>query len=135
MKLNPYDIECISLARDLLLKNIRQNRTIANLAQEAGINENKLKKGFKLLFGSSVHAFLVQARLEKALLLLEETDKSVKEIGMMTGYKRLSSFTKAFKKVYGLSPLFWRKERKNIPMAIPAAIQNIQLLQKNYDSE
>ena len=45
----------------------------------------------------------------KAAELLKLTNKSVKEIGELVGYPNQLHFSRAFKGVYGLSPLQWKK--------------------------
>lgn len=81
---------------------------IAYICKEFGINRTKLQEGFNQLFGVSVHVFVSQLRMEKARTMLRETDESVKLIGMECGYKTLSSFTRVFTKMHGVSPTQYR---------------------------
>ncbi|PSL45679.1 AraC-like DNA-binding protein [Chitinophaga niastensis] len=104
MELRPDDIERLQEARNLLLQNMDNPCSLRELAHKVFINEFKLKKGFKQLFGATVFDFLLNARMEKAYLLLTETDMLIKEITMITGYKNVSNFTAAFKKKYGYPP-------------------------------
>jgi two-component system response regulator YesN len=46
--------------------------------------------------------------MEKAKELLEQTEKSVKEISILVGYKSMGSFSTMFKKIYSKSPTEWR---------------------------
>ena len=114
MKIRQQDAECIHMAKDIISKNLRQHITIRDLAQEVGLNQFKLKQGFKQIFGMGVYTYLYQARMEKAKELLEDTDKSLKEIAAITGYKRISSFIRSFKRIYKQSPALWRKARSII---------------------
>jgi AraC-like DNA-binding protein len=52
--------------------------------------------------------FRIQMRMEKAKELLEQTEKSVKEISILLGYKSMGSFSTMFKKMFRLSPTQWR---------------------------
>src|SRR5687767_6117085 len=108
MKLKKEDIESIRRARDLLIKNQRYHITISDLSRETRMNRTKLQYGFKQIFGVSIDDFRIQMRMEKAKELLEQTEKSVKEISILLGYKSMGSFSTMFKKMFMLSPTQWR---------------------------
>jgi AraC-like DNA-binding protein len=108
MKLKKEDIESIRRARDLLIKNQRYHITISDLSRETRMNRTKLQYGFKQIFGVSIDDFRIQMRMEKAKELLEQTEKSVKEISILLGYKSMGSFSTMFKKMFRLSPTQWR---------------------------
>lgn len=110
--LRPYDIEKIREAHDYLLRNMDNPCTLIELSHKVGINDFKLKKGFKQVYGTTVYEFLLDARMEKARVLLLETDTSAHEIAFITGYKNLSSFITAFKKKMGCSPGTFRKQKR-----------------------
>lgn len=110
--LRPYDIEKIREAHDYLLRNMDNPCTLVELSHKVGINDFKLKKGFKQLYGTTVYEFLVDARMEKAKTLLLETDTSIHEIAFVTGYKNLSSFITAFKKKMGYSPGSYKRMKR-----------------------
>jgi AraC family transcriptional regulator len=55
------------------------------------------------------HRYLVRRRLERAKVLLADTDRSVMEIAMAVGYLDTSSFTTAFRKHTGLTPTHYRR--------------------------
>lgn len=110
MKLKKEDIERIRLARDLLTKNRRYHITINDLSVQTQLNRTKLQYGFKQLFGISIDDYRILLRMERAKELLEQTEKSVKEIATMVGYKSMGSFSTMFKKIYQKSPTEWRNE-------------------------
>jgi AraC family transcriptional regulator, transcriptional activator of the genes for pyochelin and ferripyochelin receptors len=104
IKLHATDIAMLNQVHDLLLHSPSTSVTLKELAHKAGMNEFKLKKGFKKLFGSPVYTFFVEARMKKAKALLAEKNLSVGEVALMVGYKSLSSFSAAFKKWFGHPP-------------------------------
>ncbi len=108
MKLKKEDIERIRLARELLTKNRRYHITINDLSQQIQLNRTKLQFGFKQLFGISIDDYRILLRMEKAKELLEQTEKSVKEISTLVGYRSMGSFSTMFKKIYSKSPSEWR---------------------------
>lgn len=114
MRLSAHDIKCIETAKKLILADLTRHYSIPELAEYAGINMSKLKVGFKFLYNTGVYHYLQERRLEKGKYLLENTDKSLKEIIPLIGYKHISSFIKIFKKRYGLAPDIWRRKQRSI---------------------
>lgn len=99
-----YDKERLLFARDYLLQHIEQPPTLSELAVVAGINEYKLKKGFKEIFGQTVFGYLSEVRLDMARTDLIEKRKSVTDIAFDLGYSSLQHFSAAFKKKFGVPP-------------------------------
>ncbi len=91
-------------AKELLELRIDNPPTIVELSKLIGMNEYKLKKGFKELFGTTVFGFIHKCRMSLAKKLLLGTDKSAKEIAYCTGYSSPQHFSNAFKKQFGVSP-------------------------------
>lgn len=75
-----------------------------DLARQVRISTSKLTKGFVSMFGISVHAYIIEQRLEKAAALLLSSDLNVSQISAMVGYSKPSNFAAAFKKKYGVVP-------------------------------
>ena len=99
-----YDRDRVIFARDYLLEHIDMPPTIPELAKVAGINEFKLKKGFKEIFGTTIFGHLAEARLGLAKEALKENKKSIAEIAFELGYSSVQHFSTAFKKKYGVAP-------------------------------
>jgi AraC-like DNA-binding protein len=102
--LRKRDMELIIEARNRLLADLIKPPTIKELAQITGTNENKLKKGFRLLYNTSINKLLQNERLSKAKLLIAEETYPIKEIARMVGYKHSGHFTAKFKKKFGVLP-------------------------------
>ncbi|MBT1689961.1 helix-turn-helix transcriptional regulator [Dawidia soli] len=79
--------------------------SLQTLAREVGLNDFKLKKGFKEMFGNTVFGYLHDLRMEEARqLLLDSTGKPIHEIASYCGYEHAQHFTRSFKKKYGITP-------------------------------
>lgn len=102
--LRKRDMELIIEARNRLLTDLIKPPTIKELAKLTGTNENKLKKGFRLLYNTSINKLLQNERLSKAKLLIAEEAYPIKEIAKMVGYKHSGHFTSKFKKKFGVLP-------------------------------
>lgn len=98
-------------AKELLSLSIENPPTIIELSKLIGVNEYKLKKGFKELFGMTVFGYIHNTRMSLAKRLLLGTDKSAKEIAYQTGYSSPQHFSNAFKKEFGVTP----NSIRNIP--------------------
>ncbi|WP_020532362.1 helix-turn-helix transcriptional regulator [Flexithrix dorotheae] len=100
------DEEKFYFAKEQLIKNVANPPSLSELAKMSGLNEFKLKKGFKEIFGNSVFGYLLDFKLEKAKQLLVNPDLSIGDVAFLTGYKNQGHFTTAFKKKYGVTPNF-----------------------------
>jgi transcriptional regulator GlxA family with amidase domain len=84
---------------------------LEQIAHTYGINEYKLKYGFKELYGTSVFRFLKQERLKKARLLIENTNTPINVIANICGYQNKAHFSKEFRNFFDLTPRMVRKQR------------------------
>lgn len=116
--LNSKDIECLHKAKLLLIENMNNPFSLHELARKSAINEFKLKKGFKQLFGNTVFGFLQEYRLEEAKKLLETNDININEASSIVGYKSVSHFSKIFKEYYGVNPIEMKKESKRFYISL-----------------
>ena len=80
------------------------------LARKVNISTSKLTKGFSSMFGMSVHAYIIDQRLEKAAGLLLESNLNVSQVAALVGYSKPSNFAAAFKKKYGVIPKKYKTE-------------------------
>ena len=102
--LRKKDIQKMLEAKEILLSDLQKPPVIKELARLIGTNENKLKRGFKQMFGKTITNFIIDKRLEQARILLADDQWSIKEISERTGYQSSSAFTKVFKKKFGITP-------------------------------
>jgi AraC family transcriptional activator of pyochelin receptor len=78
--------------------------TLKELTYKFGLNEFKLKKGFKYFFQSSVFGHIHHLRMEKAKDVLLRKQMNVSEVAYFIGYNNVGSFSAEFKKRFGYSP-------------------------------
>lgn len=103
-KPTPADVQKIYLARDILLHDLGNVPSLSGLSRLTGLNEFKLKSGFKKIFGNTVFGYLSDHRLELARQWLQGRQKTLTEIAADAGYSSLSHFSHAFRKKFGISP-------------------------------
>ena len=75
------------------------------------MSTQRLKKGFKLKFSTTIFKFITDRRMELALEMLKFTNMPIAEIANNVGYKHSQHFSKVFKNKYGVNPSFYRKNK------------------------
>ncbi|HAA22203.1 MAG TPA: hypothetical protein DCP28_26825 [Cytophagales bacterium] len=101
--LTPAEHEALERCRSILLERFVEPPSLLELAREVGLNDFKLKAGFKRKYGTTVYRYLQEYRLEQAKDWLQQGER-VNEVAHRIGYESLSSFSKAFADRYGLRP-------------------------------
>lgn len=102
-------------ARRLLLSDPAKPWCIRGLARRVGLNERKLKSGFRAQFGATVNEYLTSVRLRVAHQKLVEENVSVAEVALMVGYANPSHFALLFRNRYGISPsILLRADHHNV---------------------
>lgn len=99
-------------ARDILLNRLDNPPSVLELAREVGLNHNKLKQGFRQVFGTTVFGYSQLCRLEKARQLLYEGHLTVAAVACEVGYANAAKFASAFKRKFGITPSACRSGEK-----------------------
>ncbi|MGE6517098.1 helix-turn-helix transcriptional regulator [Lysinibacillus sphaericus] len=98
------DVEKIRQARAIIIECMTEPPTLIELSRLIALNDYKLKKGFKEMYGATVFGYLREKRLEKAFLLLQGGKMNVNEVSNEVGYSNPSYFAQTFKDKYGINP-------------------------------
>lgn len=93
----------LEAAKAYLVTHHNNPPTIKQLSRIVSLNEFKLKTGFKDTFGSTIHEFITEIRMQRAQKMLSE-NYQVNEVSAQLGYKGVSHFITSFKKFYGITP-------------------------------
>jgi AraC-like DNA-binding protein len=103
-KPSPNDRKAIEDTAAYLEENLGEDHSIEKISRHVGINEFKLKNGFKVVFGTTVFGFLREQRMIEAKSLLEKQELTVIEIANVLGYSNPSHFSRAFKAMHNILP-------------------------------
>ena len=98
------DIEKLYFVKNLIEENILSDFSLIGFAHEAGLNDFKLKKGFKELFGTTVFNYINDLKMDYSKQLILDEKKSISETAYILGYSEPQHFSAAFKKTFGYSP-------------------------------
>ncbi len=94
----------IKKAKRIIIARMTEPPSLQELSKEIGLPINKLKEGFKQIYGEPVFSFLMEYKMEVARQLLAGGSLNVNEVGLKVGYSTASHFIAAFKKKYGVTP-------------------------------
>jgi transcriptional regulator GlxA family with amidase domain len=83
--------------------------TLDMLARAVGSSRSALAERFRDAMGDTPLAYLRTVRLQRAMRLLGESDRTLEQIALAVGYHDAFGFSKAFKRAVGLSPGEYRK--------------------------
>ncbi len=82
---------------------------VQDIAKNAGISSRGASRCFQRAIGTSPSAFLNKYRLRIAAQMLQNTSESVLSISESCGFSSVSYFGKAFRDMFGCTPLQYRK--------------------------
>ncbi len=86
--------------------------SVSDIAEIFGYSEKYLGRLFKNETGVSIREYLLDKRLSRGAMLLENGSHSVAEISAESGFNNVTYFNRCFKKKYGMTPLEFRNRFK-----------------------
>ena len=95
-------------ARDAMDRTYAEPLDIAALARIAHVSEAHFIRTFRATFGETPHRYLQRRRVERAMYLLRQTDRSVTEVCLDVGFTSLGTFSRTFRAIVGESPSEYR---------------------------
>ena len=102
-KTNTYALRRLLDAKAYIHENFYQSVDIQQIAVACGLSEYHFIRLFKKAFHYTPYQYLIRTRLSRAATLLAKRVAAT-EVAFRVGFADLASFSKAFKKHYGLSP-------------------------------
>ena len=93
---------------DFIRANYTNSVSIEGIARILGIDRRYLCRIFSKKYGCPPKDYLVRIRLQRAAELLQNKGSSVREAARAVGYEDMYTFSKIFKKKYGLSPMQYK---------------------------
>ncbi len=109
LDIDAFEKEQIKKIPSRMVENFLNPPTISELSRELGLNITKLKKGFKLLYGTTIYGYHKKAKLQHARELLLNTELTILDVAYQSGYISQSQFGVAFKEEFGITPSDVRK--------------------------
>jgi AraC-like DNA-binding protein len=94
--------------KHMLRQHLEQELDLELLARKMKVGYHWLRRAFKQETGQSLHQYRLQIRLSRAMQLLKQTDATVEQIALQTGFEGSSYFSQIFKRKVGCPPGEWR---------------------------
>src|SRR4051812_10430003 len=95
-------------ARDAMDRGYADPLDIQALARIAFVSEAHFIRTFRATFGETPHRYLQRRRVERAMFLLRQTDRSVTDVCFDVGFTSLGTFSRTFSAIVGQSPSEYR---------------------------
>ena len=94
-------------------ENFTRTITVDELAELIAVSPSHLSHIFKKQTDYAPVEYVLKMRMERAMMLLTHSSKTVAEISEEVGYEAVQSFIKIFKKKTNFSPSVYRKMQKS----------------------
>lgn len=102
-------IERIQTGIDFVESNLDTDITTQKVAREAGLSQWHFQRIFKAITNETLKSYIRARRLARSLELLLKTDLRIIDIALSAGYENQESYTRAFRKSFGMTPGNYRK--------------------------
>ncbi len=87
----------------------RKGMLVAEIARAVGVSRRVLELHFRKSMNRSVYEEVLRLRMDRACMLLVETNLSIAQVAEALDYEESKYFSRGFRQVIGLSPLAYRK--------------------------
>ena len=94
---------------DRIDENYTQKLLLGDIAVAEGVSMPYLSRAFKEAFGMSFQDYLCRRRFEHACRLIAQTDRSVLDIALSSGFSDAKYLNRAFRRRYGRTPKEFRR--------------------------
>jgi AraC family transcriptional regulator len=98
---------------EFIEEHLSEEISLATLAELVNLSLFHFARAFKRSFGVPPHRYHSARRMDRARGLLQRPALSVTQIGVQTGFRETSSFTRAFRRFTGLTPTEYRRHRQD----------------------
>lgn len=109
--LKSEDVDRIYSASTILIEHFNNPPSLLELSRLTGLNDYKLKQGFRQVFGTTVFGYLIQHRMERACQLLKQ-QQSIAMVAAAVGYSSPMTFSRAFRRHFDISPKDYRQSKR-----------------------
>jgi AraC-like DNA-binding protein len=87
--------------------------TVESLAEAAGMSRSAFAARFKEVTGQTPLDYVTEWRMQKAVVLLKQEERKLVEVAQAVGYESDAAFSKAFKRIVGVTPGQYRQGAVN----------------------
>jgi len=111
-RLKSQQVQRIGEAVSYIEANFAEAITIDELTDRARCSATQLRRIFQAAYGVSPHEYLTRTRVNRAMMMLRDSDLDITTIAHACGYHDSSYFTRTFRKTTGLTPSAYRERQR-----------------------
>jgi AraC-like DNA-binding protein len=115
------DLARLRRVRDRIDREYAQPLDVEALARGAHMSAGHLSRAFRAAYGESPYAYLMTRRIERAMALLRDGDRTVTEVCFAVGCSSLGTFSTRFTELVGVPPSVYRQQAGG-PAGMPACV-------------
>jgi YesN/AraC family two-component response regulator len=97
---------------DYMNQHVEESVSVDDICSGLHYNKSYIFRRFKQTTGSSIMAYFTKLKIDRAKILLRESDLSVASISDKLSFDNPNYFSKTFKKITGYTPSTYRKIRR-----------------------
>ncbi|AGT43442.1 helix-turn-helix transcriptional regulator [Treponema pedis] len=109
-----YHINKVKKIHEYAVNNLDSNISFQNLVKDEDMSYTIFQKLFKQMYGEAPYSYLKKYKLKTAAFYISSTNRKITDIALSCGYTNASKFAEAFKTLYGMPPLQYRNNIKNL---------------------
>ncbi|EOD79427.1 Various polyols ABC transporter, periplasmic substrate-binding protein [Grimontia indica] len=99
---------------DYVMANYQQPIRLKTMADRLGMTESYFSRFFHQSSGHRFTDFVNRVRIQRACVLLSDTDDTIADISQTVGFHNLANFSRQFRRIKGVSPLAYRKKHASL---------------------
>ena len=96
--------ETANRVMDFVHTHLHEPLLTEQIAEELNLSQRQLSRIVYSVFGEPLSTYILRERLEKAVLYMQIQAQTLTELSEKVGYDNPQSFSKAFKKHFGIAP-------------------------------
>jgi AraC-like DNA-binding protein len=119
--------EAVQRMQDFIESNLNKPITLLDLSEAAGYSESHASRVFKEIVGIAPLEYLRSRRLSRAAESLRDTPRKILDISLEVSFETHEGFLRAFKRRFGFSPGYYRRNTPPIPLFLPRSAMSYYL--------
>lgn len=110
--IRPLPLRLLRRATEYMRENLASRIELSELTALTGLSQSHFSRSFKAATGLPPYRWHLNARIERAQSLLLETEATLVQVALATGFADQAHMTRVFRKVIGMTPSQWKRATK-----------------------
>lgn len=128
-------LECVAQAADFIEQHLNTELAAEMVAAHVGFSVYYFHRIFQATVGESIADYIRKRRLTQAAEKLQTSNKALIEIALESGFESQEAFTRAFKKMFSVTPGYFKENNPPIPGKQPTSIEMLQHINRGINMQ